>query len=276
MTYNIRPASKTPQRKNRPDTIKTKEDLIFYLKTHDNEPDFVEECWEVAVEAAKKNEEKGGYSIKTIIKKDKDGNEIHEEKKTKLITDPVKQYFKMCMLPKYRRQAQKNMFLSPVDKNKQDIFETYFDEESENLNDEIIDWINMISRPDEQNYISRRYANYINNYEINDGADKTSLKGILSMELALYRIDVLRANGRETSLQEEEKLRKAVRETFDAMKWNKKQRNLREEMAQNKFTVMLDNMVKNDEFTPNPKHYEDDEIDFLLNTLIESQRKMFE
>lgn len=275
--YNVKPPLKTIRRKNRPDNIETKEDLIYYLKTHDNEPDFVEECWVAAVEAARNNEEKGGYSYKTVIKKDKDGNEVHEEKATKLITDPVKQYFKMCGLPKYRRQAQKNMVLGqPKDEWINKINETYFADDSENLNDEIVAWIEMIKRTEEQSYIRSRYANYMNNYEINDGADKTSLKGILSMELALYRIDVLRANGKDTSLAEEEKLRKAVRETFDAMKWNKKQRNLREEMAQNKFTVWMDNMVKEGTFKSNPKEYPKDEIDFLIETSVEAQRKMLE
>lgn len=277
MPYNVKPALKSVRRRQRPDTIKTKEDLMFYLQTHKDEPAFVEECWEKAVEAAEKNIEKGGVSVRTVTKKDKDGNITKEEKVTKLITDPVKQYFKMCGLPKYKRQSQATMFLGEIKMtDKKEIAETYFEGDTENINDEILDWIKIISRTEEQNYIKTRYANYLNNYEINDGADKTSLKGILSMELALYRIDVLRANGEDTSLPEEDKLRKAVRETFDAMKWNKKQRNLREELAQNKFTVWLDNMVKEGAFKPNPKQYDKDEIDFLIETSLEAQRKMLE
>lgn len=268
------------RRKNRPDSIKTKEDLIFYLNSHeDSELPFVEDCWNAAVIKATENSKKE-VSTKNIITKTANGDVIKEEKTIKLITDPVKQYFKMCGLNVYKKKAMEiktqKRLTEHLDEHEQEIVETYFSDNSEKLNDEIAQWIGSIVNPSEREYVKGRYINYMNNYEINDGADKSSLKGVLSLELALYRIDADRAAGKSSVVAEEEKLRKALRETFEALKWNKKQRNIREELAQNKFTVWLDNMVKEGEFVPNPKHYEPDEVDFIIETSIEAQRKMLE
>lgn len=268
------------RRKNRPDTIKTKEDLIFYLNSHeDSELPFVEECWDAAIVKAEENKKKE-VSTRNVITKTANGDIIKEEKSLTLITDPVKQYFKMCGLKVYKKKAMEiinqKRLREHLDDNELKIEETYFSDNSENLNDEIAQWIETIINSSEREYVKGRYINYMNNYEINDGADKSSLKGVLSLELALYRIDADRAMGKSVVVAEEEKLRKALRETFEALKWNKKQRNTREELAQNKFTVWLDNMVKEGEFVPNPKHYEPDEIDFIIKTSIEAQRKMLE
>ena len=36
----------------------------------------------------------------------------------------------------------------------------------------------------------------------------------------------------------------------------------------------MDKLMKDGEFKPNPKHYDKDEIDFIISTCIESQKEM--
>ena len=62
-------------------------------------------------------------------------------------------------------------------------------------------------------------------------------------------------------------------DSFDAMKWQPKQRNMQEEMAANKFTVMMDRMVKEGGFKPPEQKIEKDEIDKLMDIITESREK---
>jgi hypothetical protein len=61
---------------------------------------------------------------------------------------------------------------------------------------------------------------------------------------------------------------------LESLKWTKKQRSARDDMAQNKFTIFMDRLEKEREFIPNPKHYDKDEVDFLLETYIDAIREM--
>ena len=73
---------------------------------------------------------------------------------------------------------------------------------------------------------------------------------------------------------EEEKLTRQLNMMLESLKWTKKQRNAREDMAQNKFTIFMDSLAKEGEFKPNPKSYDQDEIDFLMETYINAIRDM--
>ena len=167
----------------------------------------------------------------------------------------------------------------PVSEDKQQILDTYFNEDSEEdssvseFTDEIISWINLF-KPVEREYLKQRYASYYNNYEINDGADKASLKRVLSLEIELYRIDLKRANGQKVDPNDEKKYTELLNGTFESLKWTKKQRNARDEARQNKFTLWMDNMDKDGDFIPDDIDVPKDEVDYLLEEIVENQKKM--
>ena len=244
---------------NRPKDISTKEELIKYLEANKNiEPPFIEELWEECVKKAdadRKIIESGG--TKKGIKS----------------ANPVSHYFRLCGLKKYNRMAREiveTMHTEEILSGAKP--PSPYEEDNEFAND-ILVWIGMFP-PTEREYLRERYENYYDQYEINDGADRNLLRRILSTEIALYRIDVRRAMGQPVNLLDEKKLNDQLTSLYESMKWTKKQRNLREDMAQNKFTVWLDNMTKEGGFTIPEKHYPKDEIDFLLETYIDSAREM--
>ncbi len=268
-------------RRKRPD-LETKEELLEYLeKSPNSELPFLEELWEISVKACENNKNK---QQKTIVKitTDSDGN-VTETKSGvgNVITNPVKQYFKMASLPQYRKRAQELKDQIEIEyqrefgDSKRDVVDTYFadSDTAPDLSDEIIGWINLFNH-EEKDFMVKRYSSYFDQYEINEGADKTSLKRILSLEIALHRIDNKRASGKPVDINDEKKLSDLLQSTFESLKWTKKQRNAREDMAQNKFTVWMEKQVQEGGFTIEKKTYEKDEIDFLIDTIIDSTREM--
>lgn len=137
----------------------------------------------------------------------------------------------------------------------------------------MISWIELFEL-NERRFLRERYTYYYDQYEINTGADQALLKRILSIEIALHRIDVRRAQKVNVNPVEEEKLSKQFRETLESMKWTKKQRSIQDELGANKFTVWMDKMVKDGGFSPIKRNYEKDDIDNLLDTFIEAAREM--
>lgn len=249
----------TTTKYNRPKNISTKEELIQYLEANKNiEAPFVEELWEICVEKAEAD--------RKII-------ESGGTKKGIKTANPVSHYFRLCGLKKYKRmgrELEEAIYTEEIRSGERP--PSPYDGENEFAND-ILVWVNMFP-PTEREYLRERYENYYDQYEINDGADKNLLRRILSTEIALYRIDVRRAVGQPVNLLDEKKLNDQLTSLYESMKWTKKQRNLREDMAQNKFTVWLDNMTKEGGFIIPEKHYPKDEIDFLLETYIDSAREM--
>lgn len=249
----------TTTKYNRPKNISTKEELIKYLEANKNiEPPFIEELWELSVEKAEAD--------KKII-------EAGGKKKGIKSANPVSHYFRLCGLKVWKQKArelQESIYTQELRDGSRP--PSPYQEENEFAND-ILVWVNMFP-PTEREYLRERYENYYDQYEINDGADKNLLRRILSTEIALYRIDVRRAVGQPVNLLDEKKLNDQLTSLYESMKWTKRQRNMREDMAQNKFTVWLDNMAKEGGFTIPEKHYPKDEIDFLLETYIDSAREM--
>lgn len=265
-----------PEKKKKPE-MHTKEDVMKYLEENSEEElPFVEEVWEKAVATAKENENKEQpYKIITLV--DSDGNKVQKKQRNgTIIRDPVKLYFKLMHLTQNKKKgiAIKEGRVE-TDENKVAIAEAKFGDEEEHNEymDEISSWIALFNK-DEREYLKRRYVNYYDTYEINEGADKLSLKRLLSLEIGLYRIDRNRALGKPVNMVEEEKLTRQLNMMLESLKWTKKQRNAREDMAQNKFTIFMDSLAKEGEFKPNPKSYDQDEIDFLMETYINAIRDM--
>lgn len=258
------------------ENLQTKEDLMIYIENVEGLP-FLEELWEICVEKAKENEGKEVPMIEKKVK-DKDGNVVVKRQVAgALITSPIPYYLRMFKLNQYKKRAiELQEEISHMDGSKAEIMETYFDEESTEEFNEIINWINMFPDGKERQYLKQKYVSYYDNYEINDGADRISLSRILSLEIELYRINIKRALGKAVDIGQEEKLTKMLRETLESMKWTKKQRSATDEMQQNKFTIFMDKMAKNGKFTPEHHEIPKDEIDMLMEIIPEAVRKMFD
>lgn len=260
--------------------IKTKEDLEIYLRQVEGLP-LVEELWESCVQKAKDCEGKEQPMIEKTFT-DKNGN-----KTTKMIpngfmsTNPAAHYLRMFKMQQYKRKAlilrDEEEFASKADsEGASEIKEVYFDDDSGEKHNEIIEWINMYPIPKERTYLKQRYADYYDNYEINEGADKVMLKRILSYEIELYRMDEKRALGKSVDVIREEKVSKMLRETLESMKWTKKQRSASDDMAQNKFSIWMERQTKNGKFTPEHHDIPKDEIDMLIDIIPVAVRKMLD
>lgn len=258
--------------------VRTKEDLIAYLDSNGDGIPFLETLWDKCVKKAKENEGKD-VPMKTTIVENGDGT-VTEKRQVagSIIKDPISYYFSMYKLRQYKKEALLLLDekIEQTDGQKE-IMEVYFDDEDdEDTFNEIIQWINMFEIPSERQYLKQRYSHYYDNYEINDGADRTMLSSILSLEIELYRINVKRARGKAVDIRQEEKLRKMLLDSLEAQKWTKKQRSASDEMAQNKFTIWLDRQVKNGGFVIEDKTYPKDEIDYLIEIIPQATREMLE
>lgn len=255
-------------RRIRPRNLKTKDELMQYLdRNSDIELPFLEELWETCIQKANEDIEKTAYYFD-----EETGKSL--KRKGFWSDNPVSWYFKLANMNGWRQKAQalQKGEYEEISPSKQEISNTYSDGVIQSTN-EIIDWINLFTCT-ERSYLMKRYTYYFDVYEINEGADRVLFKRILSYEIALHRLDLQRAKRLEVNIQEELKLSDALNSCLESMKWTKKQRNAREDMAQNKFTVWLDSLAKEGEFKPIKHTYPKDEVDFLLETYIDSAREM--
>lgn len=258
--------------------METKEQLIDYLESNpDTELPFLEELWVKCLELCEKNQGKNPQKMKTTTT-DRDGVvTVKEISVSNVLVNPVAQYFKMISLHQYRKKAillQDELYgVKVTSESQKEVIDLHFEAGDTDFNDEITSWIRLF-KPDERNFLIKRYSSYFDQYEINEGADKTSLKRILSLEIALYRIDIKRAGGKVVDINDEKKMSELLQSTFESLKWTKKQRNARDDLAQNKFTVWMEKQVQEGGFKEVKKEYDKDEIDFLLDTIIDSTREM--
>jgi hypothetical protein len=263
-------------KKNRPD-ISTKEELISYINNSGGlELPFLEELWDRCVILAERDK-KNGRKTASVVTTNADGTQTVQNKFTGFWSEnPVVHYYKQCGLPNWRKKATELIDTSvELSQDQQKILSASFNDVSENetYSDEVLDWINLFS-PQEKVFLKKRYAHYYDCYDINEGADKVSLKRLLSLEIACNRIDLKRALGQNINIPEEDRLTEQLRKTLESLKWTKKQRNAREEMAQNKFTVWITEQSKSEHFTPKKVKYPKDEIDYLLDTYINSAKEI--
>lgn len=265
-------------RKNKRPKLENKVEVMRYIEENsDVELPFVEEVWKQAVEKCEENKKNVEYEIK--VEYDEEGNVASKKKiavKGSKNINPVSAYWRMMGLQQNKSKAlalltkqQKHLKNDDFDEIINDVFE----ENTEDYADEILTWIEMFGIT-ERKYLKARYSHYYNQYEINDGADKSLLKRILSIEIELNRIDNKRARGQSVSYSTEEKLTKQYQGLLESQKWTKKQRSAMDDAAQNKFTLYMEKMIKEGRFSPNPKIYDKDEVDFTLDAILENQRKM--
>lgn len=257
--------------------VKNKDELIRYLNAHpDSELPFVEVAWDDANRKCLENEGKQDkVTYKVVI--DEDGREQKKKVHTaKFITDPVAMYFKLMSLKNYSTIGEGIRYENQKEyENGREVFKLYLnkDEERDRKNNEILDWIEMFS-PDEKEFLKKRYASYYDTYDINDGADRLTLKRLLSLEIEAFRIDIERAKGKSVDANKEKKVTDMLRDTLESLKWTKKQRSARDDMAKNRFTIWMDDLEEQGEFIPNPKVYEKDQIDNLLEIMMKSMGEM--
>lgn len=278
--------AQTTKRKRLRKKVTNLEELKEYLYQHpDLELPFLQEAWDDAVEKskqAKKFNEENLYHYTT----DENGNQVKTQtNKRKKIENPISLYFKLMSLNKYAKAGEELLPKEFKDgdtiRNKGELKIIVSDEDSERATvdseqDEILDWIDMFQDTDERVFLKKRYHSYYDTYDINEGADKAALKRLLSLEIQSYRIDMDRAERIETNINDEKKINEMLQATLESLKWTKKQRSVREDMAKNRFTVWMDNMVKEGKFTPHHKDYPKDDIDYLIDTVIKGVRGMFE
>lgn len=257
--------------------VHTREDLIAYLSTSPDGIPFLQELWDRCVEKANEDADKE-RPTKEVKVKDKNGNVTTKTQAAGVvITDPVKWYFRLMNLPQYKNKAIQLAQQQEIEsESRKEFMEVYFDDVESQEYDDIAAWINMFSNQQEKQYLKQRLAHYYDNYDINDGADRTMLKGILSIEIELFRIDMRRANGKNVDINQEKKLRDMLMANLEAQKWTKKQRSVADEMSQNKFTIFMDKQAKNGKFMPEHVEYEEDEIDMLIDIIPKQVAKMFD
>ena len=263
--------------RKRPD-FETREQLETYLRENPlTELPFLEPLWDKCLELCEVNKNKTMQTVENKVT-DRDGNvTITKKGISNVITNPVQQYFKMIALPQYRKKGEALRDSAEYDltqsNTQKEILQVHFNAGNDVFEDEIISWINMF-KPIERDFLMKRYASYFDQYEINEGADKASLKRILSYEIALYRIDLKRVKAQGVDTNDERRLSEMLNNAFESLKWTKKQRSAKDDLAQNKFTVWMDKQVQDGGFTPKKHTYEKDEIDFLIDTIIDSTREM--
>lgn len=253
------------------------DELKQYLNAHpDSEYPFIQIAWNDSVRKCKENEGKEPkITWKVII--DSDG--IEQKRKTSTtyyLTDPCRMYFKLMSIKKYSAMGKAlREKLQSEKEQEQKEFDEFIGEKEEKVptNNEILDWIEMFG-PDEKEFLKKRYSSYYDTYDINDGADRVTFKRLLSLEVEAFRIDIRRATHCAVDINEEKKVTELIQSTLESMKWTKRQRSARDDMAKNRFTVWMDNLAKEGKFNIPNKEYEKDDIDFLINTVLKSTSEM--
>lgn len=259
---------------NKREDVHSLEELQDYLRDHeDKELPFNERCWNDAVLKCEENVIKMATNGPSTYEKVsyRNGKKVVSTVQRSLITDPIKQYFKMISLKTYRDEsiladAEKKAYIS-------EIADVTLDEQIE-VSNEVVLWLNRIKDPLEKRYLKGRYVKYMGTYEINEGADMLSLKRILSYELETYRIDNQRANNKPVDALYEEKITKQLVSILESLKWTKKQRSVIDDMAQNKFTIISEKWYKEGGFVPKKYEYDKDEIDLAIELNIESVKEL--
>lgn len=262
-----------PKRQNKRPHLNTKEELIDYL--NDNvkygfELPFVEEAWELAVK---------NYEKSLVVNYDENGNIV---KGSRFAPKSVSaNYFQNMGFKKFidigKELLEKlDISIIPYEESftEDEIADIAYEEEIDTSKNTtptyknwLINWINNFNE-EESKFLKQRFGDYYNQYDINDGADKTVLMNILSIEIQLYRINTQVSKGRQVNVLDIEKLNKQLISLLEAQKWTKKQRSASDDAVSNKFTVWLEKAMKDGKFIETKKEYEPDQIDKLLNDIV--------
>lgn len=278
--------SQTVKRKRLRKKVTNLDELKEYLCQYpDLELPFLQDAWDDAVEKAKEAKK---YNEEELFHytTDENGKQVKvPTNKRRKVENPISLYFRLMSLNKYAKAGEalqpKEFKDGDATRNKGELKVIVSDEDSEHAivdsnQDEIMDWIDMFQDTDERVFLKKRYHSYYDTYDINEGADKAALKRLLSLEIQSYRIDMDRAERMEVNINDEKKINEMLQATLESLKWTKKQRSVRDDMAKNRFTIWMDNMVKEGKFKPSHKEYPKDDIDYLIDTVIKGVRGMFE
>jgi len=269
-------------RKKRP-KMTTKEELMVYLEANETlgiELPFVQEAWDKAWERYLEDKDKPQTFQKIVSTKN--GIEKVKNVPITVVKNPVSYYFQLMSFKGYKDKGLNllDKVLPPpelLDSETEEIesdFDKNFKQESTFVGGNWLGaWIQTFPES-ECLFLKQRYSDYYNQYEINDGADKTVLMNLLSIEIQLYRINLRVSRGHYTNVIDIEKLNKQMISLLEAQKWTKKQRNEKDEYGTNRFTVWLDQMMKKGGFKPNKTEYDQDQIDRLIEVFMTSMREV--
>lgn len=240
----------------------TENEVKKYVRTHpDLEYPFMREVWLDAVDRAKINANDNKKNDKSI----QSGNgKLFKKRKEE---NPSTLYFQLMALKQNEEKGEESRYAEKYPEDDEFI--------KNHSTDEVIEWIDLFP-PAERHYLIKRYQSYMDTYEINKGADMTTFKRLLSLEIEAYRIDVNRALNKGVDIGDEERVNRMLQATLESLKWTKKQRSAREEKAKNKFSVYMDTLVKEGDFKVKKKKYPQDQIDKLLDIMCESMEAMLE
>lgn len=273
-----RKCTSVPRRTTKRPQMQTKEQLIEYLEQNIKygfELPFVQEAWDKAEENFNKPKEK---------KYDQDG----KEKKTIFPNSIVACYFQVMGFRTFiniGKEILKNSDVKIIpfesDLSEEEVAERSYEEERDVSKNNatplyknwLINWINCFNE-EESSFLRQRFADYYNQYDINEAADKTVLMNILSTEIQLYRINIFVSKGKIVNMLEVEKLNKSLINLLEAQKWTKKQRSASDDAVSNKFTVWLEKAMKEGKFIETKTEYKPDDIEKLLKDIIKAMTEV--
>lgn len=246
----------------------TKEELIKYLEANKNiELPFNEVVWNIAVEKTKDKERQN----KILTETDFDGTT-----KKKVIpngsVNPVGKYLQMMALPQYQKP-----YVDPNTEPEEEENEEFeFKFEDEEKNEAITNWLNVFFNgysKEDKKFLHERLSDYYDNYELNEGADKTLVIMTVTDELQIMKLTQKRIKGTDVEAQLKN-LKKSFLEGLEGLKALKKQRGNADE-GKNKLTQWIDELEKAGEFRPKHVDYPADEVDFMIKEFTKSIVEVF-
>lgn len=249
--------------------LSSKEELFEYLaQNSDTELPFNEEVWVKAVEFTENKEQK----FKEIETTDYDGT-VKIKKIPNGAISPVGKYFQLMALPQYQKQTIEDNF-DYNDEAESDYELSFEDEEKEET---VASWLSTFFfgyKAEDKKFLKDRLADYYDNYELNEGADKLIAVSAVADELEIMRLTKERQKGKDIEARLE-KVRKGYMASLDSLKALKKQRGIGEE-GKNKLTQWIDELEAEGKFVEKKDlTYTKDDIDFMLEQFEEGMRATY-
>lgn len=258
-------------RKKRPENIQSKEVLKRYLDSNPSELPFVEDCWNAAVvESNAKNK---------IIKVENAKPGVRAKK----LTSPGSVYFELLSTPIFQEQAEtainNGMKLS---QHGDSIAEIDVKDYIDNLNSQqgqfiykaLTQYFGTFQSESAVKFVVERIKNYYGEYELNSASDEFLVMTAITDELVMRDFTQRRVIGKSIDNKELETIRNGYMKSLDGLKALKKLDTSNKE-KDNKFTVWVDKLMKNEKLSGSDIKYEKDEIDRLAELQLEGIRGVF-
>lgn len=267
---------------SRPLTINSKKGIINYLENTAGEFPFVEECWEIAEEETRiRNEKIAEY------------NKISPKKKKRVSTSRV--YFEFMKQPRFAQMGKELLLkkqgqITPSEKL-EEFKDNMVDDKSTSLNFEdyiedldssqgqfILRLLNMyfveLYDEDSIKFIISRIKSYYGEYELNSASDEYLVITAISDELVLRKMNRERIRSGSVDPKEMKTVRDSYMASLDGLKVLKKF-NQDNKDKENLFAIWVEKLVKSGDVSIKEKHYEKDQIDFILEDNINAIRRSF-